>query len=109
MHSFRVALAQMNSTVGALERNADRIIEVMEGARSVDADLVALPELALTGYPPGDLVLKPEFIADNLRELELIARSVDDITVVVGFVDSDGSDVYNAAAIVQEGRVVGCH
>src|SRR5947209_11458517 len=109
MHSFRVALAQMNSTVGALERNADRIIELVEQARSVDADIVAFPELALTGYPPEDLVLKPEFIADNLRELQRIAAVTRDITAVVGFVDTDGADIYNAAGLLQQGRVVGCH
>src|SRR5919206_1918493 len=106
---LRVALVQMNSTVGALEENADRIIERIREATSYGVDVVAFPELALTGYPPEDLVLKPEFIADNLRELERIAATVGDTTVVVGFVDSDGSDVYNAAAIIQQGRVVGCH
>jgi NAD+ synthase (glutamine-hydrolysing) len=99
----------MNATVGALSGNADRIVELIEKARSVGADLVAFPELALTGYPPEDLVLKPEFIADNLRELDRVAAAVGDITAVVGFVDTDGSDIYNAAAILQQGRVVGCH
>jgi NAD+ synthase (glutamine-hydrolysing) len=106
---LRVALVQMNSTVGALDTNADRIIERIREAASHGVDVVAFPELALTGYPPEDLVLKPEFIADNMRELERIAGAVGDITAVVGFVDSDGSDVYNAAAIIQQGAVVGCH
>jgi NAD+ synthase (glutamine-hydrolysing) len=109
MRSLRVALAQMNSTVGALSGNADRIIELIDKARSAGADLVAFPELALTGYPPEDLVLKPEFIADNLRELDRIAAAVDAITAVVGFVDTDRADIYNAAAILQKGRVAGCH
>lgn len=109
MRTLRIALAQMNSTVGALEDNAERIIAEIEHARAVDADIVAFPELALTGYPPEDLVLKPEFIADNLQQLDRVARSAADLTAVVGFVDSDGSDIYNAAAIIQNGRVVGCH
>jgi NAD+ synthase (glutamine-hydrolysing) len=109
MRSLRIALAQMNSTVGALGENADRIAELIEKARAVDADVVAFPELALTGYPPEDLVLKPEFIADNIRELDRVAASVGDITAIVGFVDADGSEVYNAAAIIQQGRVIGCH
>ena len=109
MRTLRVALAQMNTTVGALQQNADRILERIERAQDLHADIVAFPELALTGYPPEDLVLKPEFIADNLRELDRIAASVGDITAIVGFVDSDGADVYNAAAIIQQGRVVGRH
>jgi NAD+ synthase (glutamine-hydrolysing) len=109
MRTLRVALAQMNVTVGALENNANRIIELIRRASEMDVDVVAFPELALTGYPPEDLVLKPEFVADNLRELERVAREVGDITAVVGFVDSDGGDIYNAAAIIQQGRVVGCH
>jgi NAD+ synthase (glutamine-hydrolysing) len=109
MRNLRVALAQMNSTVGALEENASRMIERIGQAKTAGVDIIAFPELALTGYPPEDLVLKPEFIADNLRELDRVAASVDDLTAVVGFVDSDGSDIYNAAAIIQRGRVIGCH
>ncbi|HEX8919701.1 MAG TPA: NAD+ synthase [Chloroflexota bacterium] len=109
MRVLRVALAQMNATVGALEANADSMIEWIARAESRRADLVAFPELALTGYPPEDLVLKPEFLHDTRRELERIAQSVGDITAVVGFVDSDGDDVYNAAAVIQQGQVVGCH
>jgi NAD+ synthase (glutamine-hydrolysing) len=109
MRILRVALDQMNATVGALEANADRILAGVRRAEELDADIVAFPELALTGYPPEDLVLKPEFIADNLRCLQRIAGSVGDMTAVVGFVDSDGVDIYNAAAVIQQGRVIGCH
>jgi NAD+ synthase (glutamine-hydrolysing) len=99
----------MNTTVGDLEGNATRILEHIEQAQDADADVVAFPELAVTGYPPEDLILKPEFISDNLAQLERITAAVGDITAIVGFVDSDGTDVYNAAAIIQEGQVVGCH
>jgi NAD+ synthase (glutamine-hydrolysing) len=109
MRLLRVALDQMNATVGALQENADRIIDGIRRASEMHADVVAFPELALTGYPPEDLVLKPEFIADNLRQLERVASAVGDITAVVGFVDTDGSDVYNAAAIIQQGHIVGVH
>ncbi|MGH2448480.1 MAG: NAD+ synthase [Chloroflexota bacterium] len=109
MRRLRVALVQMNPTVGALVDNADRIIRSIGLAEQAGADLVAFPELVVTGYPPEDLVLKPEFIADNLAEVERIARSVGDITAVVGCVDSDGSDIYNAAAIIQQGNVIGRH
>ena len=109
MRVLRVALAQMNATVGALVDNADRIIQLIERAEELQADVIAFPELALTGYPPEDLVLKPEFIADNLRQLDRITASVGGITAVVGFVDSDGGDAYNAAALIQQGQIVGCH
>ena len=109
MRNLRVALAQMNTIVGGLEENADRMIESIQRAEAVGADIVAFPELAVTGYPPEDLVLKPEFIRDNLHELERIAGAVGDITAVVGFVDTDGGDIYNAAAIIQQGTVVGRH
>ncbi|MGH2443524.1 MAG: NAD+ synthase [Chloroflexota bacterium] len=109
MRNLRVALDQMDSTVGALRENADRIIDGIARAEAMRADVVAFPELALTGYPPEDLVLKPEFIADNVRELERIAQYVGEFTAVVGFVDSDGSDIYNAAAIIQQGKVLNCH
>lgn len=109
MRTLRVALAQMNATVGALTANADRIIESIGRAKEAGADVVAFPELAITGYPPEDLVLKPEFITDNLRELDRIVAAVGDITAIVGFVDSDGTDIYNAAAVIQSGKIVGCH
>lgn len=109
MRLLRVALDQMNATVGALEQNGDRIIQGVRRATEIGADIVAFPELAVTGYPPEDLLLKPEFIADNLRQLERITAEVDDITAVVGFVDRAGSDVFNAAAIIQQRRIVGIH
>ncbi len=109
MRTLRVALAQMNTVVGGLEENADRMIEWVKRAEEAGADIVAFPELAVTGYPPEDLVLKPEFIRDNLRQLDRIAEAVADITAVVGFVDTDGGDIYNAAAIIQQGKIVGRH
>ncbi len=101
---FRLALAQINTTVGDLEGNTTRIIEYIERARAVGADLVAFPELAITGYPPEDLLFKPSFIADNLRCLERVAAAAEDIAVVVGYVDAR-DDLYNAAAFVANGKV----
>src|SRR5579872_6491635 len=109
MRILRVALVQMNATVGDLRGNADTIIAGIQRAREMEVDLVAFPELALTGYPPEDLVLKPEFVADNLAELDRIRREVGDITAVVGFVDSDGTDIYDAAAILQQRELLGVH
>jgi NAD+ synthase (glutamine-hydrolysing) len=104
MKRLRIALAQMNPTVGALRQNADRIIALARTARSRGADLVAFPELALTGYPPEDLVLKPRFVRDNMAELRRVAEAVEGIVAVVGFVDQ-AEDIYNAAAVIADRAV----
>lgn len=103
--SFRLALAQINTTVGDLEGNTAKIIEYIERACEMGADLVAFPELAVTGYPPEDLLFKPSFIADNLRCLEQIVAASTNIAVVVGYVDAR-DDLYNAAAFIADGSLV---
>ena len=105
---LRVALAQLNPTVGDLEGNGRKVIEWTERAREAGADLVAFPELFLTGYPPEDLLLKPSFIRDNLRQLEKVAAAAKGIAVVVGFVDME-QDIFNAAAFAAEGEVKGVY
>jgi NAD+ synthase (glutamine-hydrolysing) len=102
---FRLALAQINATVGDLPGNRDRIIETIRCAQESGAELVAFPELALTGYPPEDLLLKPSFIRDNLQVLDEVARATGDIAVVLGCVDRT-DDIFNAAAVLYQGRVV---
>src|SRR5438552_781187 len=102
---LRLAMAQVNVVVGDVEGNAQKIIEWLDRARDADADIVTFPELALTGYPPEDLLLKPQFIDTNLRALEKLASSTRGITAVIGFVDRK-DDIFNAAAIIQEGKVV---
>jgi NAD+ synthase (glutamine-hydrolysing) len=86
---FRVALAQINTTVGDLDGNAAKIREGIERARALGADLVAFPELALTGYPPEDLLLKPQFVADSQARLQELVRCTQGIAAVIGFVDAD--------------------
>ncbi|HEY6405858.1 MAG TPA: NAD+ synthase [Ktedonobacteraceae bacterium] len=106
---LRVALAQVNVTVGDLEGNSRKILAAMRQAYEARAHIVCLPELALTGYPPEDLLLKPGFVADNLRKLhELVSESqrMPELTAVIGFVDRD-HDIYNAAAIISGGKLVG--
>ncbi|HKP84513.1 MAG TPA: NAD+ synthase [Blastocatellia bacterium] len=106
MNIIRVALAQINPTVGDLEGNTKLAIEYLERARRAGADLVALPELALTGYPPEDLLMKPHFVRDNRRALDRLAEAARGLVAIIGFVDTDGSDIYNAAAVIEGGKLV---
>ncbi|TAL10867.1 MAG: NAD+ synthase [Nitrospirae bacterium] len=106
MRVLRLALAQVNTTVGDLGGNAALVLRGVSAAREAGADIVVFPELTLTGYPPEDLLLRPQFIADNLATLDQIVRHVKKgIAAVVGFVDRR-DDVYNAAAFISGGRVV---
>src|SRR6185436_5856 len=102
---LRLAMAQINVVVGDVEGNARKILDWIDRARRADADIVAFPELALTGYPPEDLLLKPQFIDANLSALEAIIKGSNDIAVIVGFVDRK-DDIFNAAAIAQNGKLV---
>ncbi len=104
MELLRIGLAQINAVVGDLEGNTRRIIEGIGQAKELGVDVVAFPELAITGYPPEDLVLKADFIAANLACLEEIAQATRGIVAIVGFVDRD-QDIYNAAGVLHEGRV----
>ena len=106
VRTFRIALAQTNPTVGDLDGNTSRIIDYIDRARDLGADLVAFPELAIPGYPPEDLLFKPQFIQDNIRKIRQVASASRDIAVVVGFADAN-SYVYNAAAVLYDGEVVG--
>ena len=106
--SLRVALAQINPTVGDLEGNSRLIIDWIGRARDEGADIVCFPELALTGYPPEDLVLKRAFVRDNKKHLDLLAKATKGISVVVGFVD-DVSAIFNAAAVLNDGELKGIY
>ena len=106
--SLRVALAQLNLAVGDLAGNSARIIETIEEARAKGVQVVVFPELATTGYPPEDLLLKPSFLAENIARLREIATHTRDIVVIVGFVDVV-EDIYNAAAVLADGAWVGTY
>lgn len=107
MKTLRLALAQINPTVGDLAGNSKKIAEYVKKAKRSQADIVVFPELAVTGYPPEDLVLKPQFISDNITAIEKISRSISGIVAVAGFVDRGKSgDIYNAAALIAEGRII---
>ena len=108
MRRLRIAMAQINTTVGDFDGNVKKILGAVDTARSADADIVTLPELAVCGYPPEDLLFKPQFIQANLDSLQKIAESAKGITVITGFVDADG-DIYNAAAVLHSGKVSGVY
>ncbi len=107
----RIALAQINPTVGDLNGNAKKIVEYIEAARAKAADLVVFPELSLCGYPPEDLLYKENFVRDNLRALRSIEPRVLNLTAMIGFVDQDKKgQMYNAAAVIYGGkRFAVCH
>ncbi len=107
MKGIKIAIAQINPTVGDLDGNARIIIDYIKKAREKEADIVVFPELAVTGYPPKDLVLKPLFVKKNLEKFSEIAGAASDITAVVGFVDKQGNDIYNAAGIIKDREVIG--
>jgi len=108
MTHLRIALAQINVTVGDVTGNTGKIIAAIEQARAVGADLVVFPELAVPGYPPEDLLLKPSFIAANRAALDQIAAATGGLTAIVGFADA-GDDIYNAAAILHAGQLAGIY
>lgn len=107
MAILRVALAQINTTVGDLEGNRAAAEKAIEQARQLGAHIVALPELTITGYPPEDLVLWPSFVEKNVRQLELLAANTRDIVAIVGLVQA-GADgkLYNAAATLADGEIL---
>jgi NAD+ synthase (glutamine-hydrolysing) len=98
----------MNPTVGDIEGNVRKIIDGVEAARRFGCRLVAFPELAITGYPPEDLLFKPAFIEANLRALDTVARATRGLTAVVGFVDKR-DDIFNAAAVLHDGANAGVY
>lgn len=107
---MRVALAQVNPTVGDIAGNSTKILAFIEQAKKHAAHLVVFPELALIGYPPKDLLLKPQFVNDNLQTLEMIASKVTGIDVVLGYADRNprpvGRPLHNAVAVLRDGRIL---
>src|SRR2546423_13260024 len=108
MARLRVAAAQINTVVGDLAGNVERILTAIKAAEDAGADLVALPELAITGYPPEDLLLRPAFVAEAQRALEKVAARTGQTVAVVGFPLAE-RDLYNAAAVCAGGSVRGLY
>jgi NAD+ synthase (glutamine-hydrolysing) len=126
MRVLRIAVAQMNPTVGDLNGNVRRIIEWIDEARKAHVDLVVFPELAITGYLPEDLLFKPQFVNDTVRALKEVVQASRDLVAVVGYVarntqieseaarptndSSSRHPLYNAAALIARCKIVGtCH
>jgi len=102
----RIALGQINATVGDLDGNAAKMAEWAARAEALGADLICFPELALTGYPPEDLVLRDRFVQDNLQALQgLASDTAEACPVMVGFVDRSPAGLHNAAALLANGDV----
>jgi NAD+ synthase (glutamine-hydrolysing) len=108
MRQLRIGLAQINTTVGDFAGNRQKILKAIDEARNLSVDLITFPELAICGYPPEDLLFKPQFIAENIQSLEKVVRASAGITLVVGFVDAK-EDIYNAAAIAHDGKLAGVY
>ena len=107
--NLRIAIAQINGTVGDLNGNLHKIDDYIQKAQGFKADIIAFPELAITGYPPEDLLLKPRFIEDNMQCLKELAKCVHNTVVIVGFVDKKGKYIYNAAAVIYAGKIIGVY
>jgi NAD+ synthetase len=110
---MRIALCQINPTVGDLAGNAAKHIAFIERAKAAGATLAVFPELSLLGYPPKDLLLKPSFIAESLRLVETLAAAVRGLDVIVGYADRNaapvGRPLRNAVALLRDGRVASRH
>ncbi len=105
----RVALCQIDPTVGDIDGNASKIISRIKEAEGNGADIIAFPELALTGYPPEDLLIKKSFIDANLKAVRTIAASAGKAAVVVGFVNRKKGGLFNSAAVLRSGKIVGVY
>jgi NAD+ synthase (glutamine-hydrolysing) len=108
MRTLRIGLAQLNATVGDLDGNVEKVVAAIDRARALGVDLLATPEMMITGYPPEDLLLKPAFIERAIERTRALAAHTRGMTVVVGTVDRD-VDLYNAAAVLHDGRWAGTY
>ena len=105
MPSIRISIAQINTSVGNIEANESKIIQYIKQASNQESDIVIFPELAITGYPPEDLLHKPHFVEKNMVSARKIAQSTENICAVYGFVESDNK-LYNSAAVSHDGELI---
>ena len=101
----RIALAQINARVGDIEGNLNKVLRYLSSAKDSGVDIVCFPELSITGYPPEDLLLKPDFINDSIDAVQQVRKATENITVILGYADRKES-IYNAAAIIHDKKIV---
>src|SRR3954464_15485647 len=110
---MRIALAQINPTVGDIAGNVRKHLGFIYRAKEGGATLVVFPELSVTGYPPKDLLLKGQFVADNLNGVKTIAAGVSGIDAIVGYAERNeqpvGRPLHNAVAVLRDGKLVSRH
>lgn len=106
MKQIRMACAQINTTVGDIEGNCSKILGCIRQAEKEGVDIISFPELTITGYPPEDMLLSPEFIDKNLAGLAELKNHIGDIVVVLGFVNRIGSCLYNGASVIYKRKEV---
>src|SRR3990172_3206490 len=106
---FKIALAQLNMTVGDLKGNAEKIVGAIDKSRKANALVVMFPELCITGYPPEDLLYKKQFVADNKIILKKVQDQTKAICAVVGYVDESDGNLYNAAGIFFNRQCLGIY
>jgi NAD+ synthetase len=107
---MKIALAQINPTIGDFEQNTEKMLGFIDKAKSLSCDLVVFSELVISGYPPRDLLERRDFVTDNLGHLRRLVASVTDIGVICGFVDENpdkaGNPLYNSAVLFDEGKIL---
>ena len=107
---MKIALAQINPTIGDFEGNIDKMMGFIEKAKGLSCDLIIFSELVISGYPPMDLLEREDFVAANLTHLHKLVQSVKGIGVICGFVDrnphQDGRPLHNSAALFEEGKIL---
>lgn len=109
MENIKIALCQLNFTVGDILGNTEKIIKAIEYGEKEKCNFICFPELAITGYPPEDLLLKEKFIEDNLKSLEKIKENVKNSVVIVGFVNRANNKIYNSAGVIDKGEIIGIY
>jgi NAD+ synthase (glutamine-hydrolysing) len=105
MRTLRIGLCQINTTVGDIDGNTKKILGYIAKGKKMETDLLVFPEMAVTGYPPEDLLLMPKFIEANLKAIRTIAKATSTITAIVGYVNKDG-DIFNSAALLHDGKLI---
>ena len=103
---LKILVAQINCVVGDVATNASKILSIVDQAKSESVDLVVTPELSLCGYPPEDLLLRPDFLKECHLTLKRIANHISGITLIVGHPHREGQYLYNAASVIQDGQIV---